>query len=201
MSKKFELNKVFTTLGASNHAKEDREENDYYATYPLAVEKLLEVENFSNLIFEPCAGEGHISETLKNNGFTVITNDLVKRNYELDLNLDFLKLSSSFTNETNYDIITNPPYKYAQEFILKSLELISPNNKIAMFLKLTFLEGSKRYKELFSKFPPEKIYVFKSRVPCAKNGNFNKEGKGKAICYCWYIWKKNYKEEPKIYWL
>ena len=34
-------NSVYKTLGASNHCKEDREENDYYATDPLALVSLL----------------------------------------------------------------------------------------------------------------------------------------------------------------
>ena len=43
-----------------------------------------------------------------------------------------------------FDIITNPPYKYAKEFVEKSLELIREGGKVAMLLKLTFLEGQKR---------------------------------------------------------
>lgn len=35
-------NSIFTTLGASNHALEEREQHDYYATDPKAVELLLE---------------------------------------------------------------------------------------------------------------------------------------------------------------
>ncbi len=36
--------KVFIALGATNHAKGEREEYDYYATEPRATELLLEVE-------------------------------------------------------------------------------------------------------------------------------------------------------------
>ena len=35
---------IFMNLGASNHAKETREENDYYATESIAGKLLLEVE-------------------------------------------------------------------------------------------------------------------------------------------------------------
>ena len=51
--------KVFTTLGASNHALEEREQHDYYATDPKAVELLLELEQFAPVIWEPACGEGH----------------------------------------------------------------------------------------------------------------------------------------------
>lgn len=56
-----ELRKVYTTLGASNHVKEDREINDYYATDPKAMELLLKEENFSKNIWEcACGGGTHI---------------------------------------------------------------------------------------------------------------------------------------------
>jgi hypothetical protein len=34
---------IYVTLGASNHVEEEREENDYYATHPKAIEMLLEL--------------------------------------------------------------------------------------------------------------------------------------------------------------
>ena len=39
--------KVFSTLGSSNHALEEREAFDYYATDPKAVEMLLKLEQFA----------------------------------------------------------------------------------------------------------------------------------------------------------
>ena len=44
--------KVFTTLGSSNHVPEEREAFDYYATDPRAVEMLLELEQFSPVIWK-----------------------------------------------------------------------------------------------------------------------------------------------------
>ena len=45
MSKDWTGNKaaVFVCNGATGHAKEEREENDYYATDPIAAEWLLEI--------------------------------------------------------------------------------------------------------------------------------------------------------------
>ena len=43
--------------------------------------------------------------------------------------------------------------------------------KVAMFLKLTFLE-SKARRELFERYPPKVVYVSSSRLQCAKNGDF-----------------------------
>ena len=52
------------------------------------------------------------------------------------------------------DIVTNPPYAFAQEFVEKALAIIPEGRKVAMFLKLTFLEG-KRRAALFENTPPD----------------------------------------------
>lgn len=97
------------------------------------------------------------------------------------------------------DIITNPPYKYAKEFVEKALEVIKSGNKVAMLLKIQFLESEKRY-GLFKDNPPKYVYVFTKRVSCAMNGDFDSYPSS-AMCYAWYIWEKGYKGEPVIRWL
>ena len=54
-------NSIYTTLGASNHTDENRQQHDYYATEPRAMELLLAEEQFSSVIWECACGEGHLS--------------------------------------------------------------------------------------------------------------------------------------------
>ena len=100
------------------------------------------------------------------------------------------------------DIVTNPPYKYAKEFVEHALDIVPQGSMVAMFLKLTFLEGQKR-KELFKKHPPKYVFVSSSRLQCAKNGDFVRYGKGvnTAVAYAWYIWIKGYTGETVIRWV
>lgn len=63
------------------------------------------------------------------------------------------------------DILTNPPYKYAKEFIEHAMTIIPNGRKVFMFLKLQFLEGKARG-ELFKKYPPRYVYVSRA-VFCA----------------------------------
>lgn len=190
---------VFTCNGASNHSESEREKNDYYATEPRAVELLLEVEEFCPYIWECAVGGGHIAEVLKAHKYKVRTSDIIDRGYPSTEIIDFLKVTKSdIDGDFSRDIITNPPYKYAKEFVEKALELSMDSTKIAMLLKLTFLE-SKARRELFRKYPPKTIYVFSERVDCAKNGDFTKSNK--AIAYAWYIWEKGYKGNPTIKWI
>lgn len=186
---------AFKMLGASNHCEDDREENDYYATDPKAIDELLKYETFSEHIWECACGGGHLSERLKEHGYSVLSTDLIDRNYKhLNCQLDFLN------NDFKYhgDIITNPPYKYCTEFVLTALSKIPNGNKVAMFLKLQTLEGQKRYDEIFSKYPPKTIYVFVKRIECAKNGEFKGTS---AVCYTWFVWEKGFVGNPIIKWI
>lgn len=191
---------IFVCHGASNHTEEDRQVDDYYATEPRATELLLEQEKFSDIIWEPACGGGHMTKVLEEHGYNVISSDIVDRGYPYTQILDFLKVNPEHINHV--DIITNPPYKYAKEFVEKALDMSVDGVKVAMFLKLTFLESKSR-KKLFEKFPPKVIYVSSSRLQCAKNGDFEKYGKGvgTAVAYAWYVWEKGYTGEPVIKWI
>ena len=189
---------VFTCHGASNHTEEERQIDDYYATEPKATELLLERETFTEQVWECACGGGHMSETLKNNGYKVFSSDIVDRGCPDTHIINFLK----HNEQNNFDIITNPPYKFAKEFVEHALDISEPGVKVAMFLKLTFLEGKAR-KKLFEKYPPKKVYVSSARLQCAKNGDFEKYGKGvgTAVAYGWYIWEKGFDGKPTIEWI
>lgn len=184
---------VFKTLGASNHSLGEREKDDYYATEPKATEWLLKLETFNGPILEPSCGEGHISEVLINGGYQVVSRDLIDRGYgEV---ADFL---SADNTKWDGDIITNPPYKYAQEFVEKALQIIPDGCKVAMFLKVQYLEG-KRRRKMFDTMPPKRIWVSSSRLKCAINGDFDNMT-GSATAYAWFIWEKGFHGDTIIKW-
>ena len=186
---------TYVTLGASNHSTTERENNDFYATEPKALELLLNIEEFDPYVWECACGKGHLSEVLKKRGYIVKSTDLIDRGYG-EGNVDFLLC----TEKHNGDIITNPPYKYAQQFVEHALELIPDGNRVAMFLKLTFLE-SKNRREMFEKYPPEYIYVSSSRLQCALGGDFESyKGNSSAAAYGWFIWRKGFTGEPRVRW-
>lgn len=190
---------MFVTLGASNHTDKERESNDFYATDPMAIDKLVGVMSLPSKIWECACGLGHLSEELKSFGFKVVSTDLVDRGYG-DV-VDFLQTKD--IPEGCTCILTNPPYKYALDFIKHSLDLLPENALCIMFLKTTFLEGQKRYDELFSKNPPHYVLQFSRRVLCAKNGEFQrmKDGGGSAVSYAWFVWKKGYQGNTVIKWI
>lgn len=190
---------TFVTLGSSNHSEGEREVNDYYATDPHALELFLEAikrDSFKlcKRIWECACGQGHLSKILIDKGYIVKSTDLIDRGYG-EGGIDFLKQREGWHG----DILTNPPYKYAEDFVEKALKLLEQGNHCVMFLKVQFLEGQSR-RELFEHCPPKYVYVHSKRANCAKNGNFEKYGSS-AICYCWYIWEKGFKGESIIRWI
>ena len=191
---------TFVTLGASNHSDKEREKNDYYATDPKALEIFLDKLQEDGIelhkkIWECTCGEGHLSKVLKDKGYDVFSSDLINRGYGIG-DKDFLKITNI---DIKSDILTNPPYKYAKEFVEKALEIQANGYYTIMFLKIQFLEGKAR-KELFKKYPPKYVYVNSSRQTCAMNGKFE-EYTTTAICYCWFVWQKGFKGEPIIRWI
>lgn len=192
MSKKYLTG---TSLSGTSTTR-DRVEHDYYATPPESTLKLLEVEEFKGNVLEPCCGEGHISEVLKENGYDVISNDLMDRGYG-EYNQDYLTSSNLKAD----NVITNPPFKYAKEFIEKSLQ--DTTGKVAMFCKIQLLEGVSR-KELFENTPLKTVYVFSKRQNPLRNGSpVDENGKkwASTMCFAWFVWEHGYKGSPEIKWI
>lgn len=185
----------FVTLGSSHHSEHERQSHDYYATDPKAIELLLDVERFNN-VWEPACGEGHLSKVLDKRGMLARSTDYIDRGYGQG-GIDFLSID---VNEWKGDIVTNPPFKYAQEFVEKSLTITRKGSKVAMFLRIQFLETKER-KAFFLNHPPKTIYVSSSRILCALNGDFEKYKKnGSASCYAWFIWENGFCGDTVIKW-
>lgn len=191
-------NSIFKTLGATNHTTKEREYNDYYATDPIAIDSLIQSGGqISHKVWEVACGEGHLAKRLEQYGHEVYATDLVDRGYGKG-GVDFLQCQDKW----NYDILTNPPYKYALQFIEHGLELIPDGSKVFMFLKLQFLEGKARRK-LFDTGCLKTLWVSTSRILCAKNAMFEemKAGGGSAVAYGWFEFQKGYKGDPVIKWI
>ena len=180
-------------------ANTDRIAHDYYATPPRAVIEILKYESFSEKIWEPCCGGGHIAETLKGFGFQVQATDLFNYGYGKS-GIDFLKHKTL----VDADIVTNPPYIQAELFIRQGISLLTATHKLAMFLRLNFLETQNRG-QLFEEYPPALIYVSSSRLGCAPNGNFKKRANGElyypsSVIYAWFIWEYGYIGTTSLHW-
>jgi len=138
----------------------------------------------TDVVWEPACGAGHMSKPLKEYFGEVISTDIHPYGYGEVHN---------FLNEDNplvgcRWIITNPPFKLAEEFALKALYYPCKPN-VALFVRTNFVESKSRYENLFTIFPPTNILQFVERVPLIK-GRVNPKAVS-ATAYCWIVWRHN----------
>ena len=202
---------LFRLMGASNHCKDEREATDFYSTDPDCINDLLAREEFGETILEPCCGSGNLSKALEEKGKVVISTDLYDHGYGIS-GVDFFKEYTVISN----DVITNPPYMCQTEFVEHALKALQPGHKMALFLKIQFLEGQERAEKIFSRKQLETVYIYSKRVACYKNderyqknedGSYkldkdgNKKKIGSAACYAWFIFSADYQGDPTIRWI
>ena len=200
-AKQVRANKVWKTLGASNHVEEERQAEDFYETDPSAVNRLMQASNIYHpgkdaLIWECAVGRGALAHKLEEFGYTVVGSDLIDRsNGEYPVS-DFFKTDRG-ADEGKLCILTNPPYSMATDFILHSMKMLKPGEKCYMLLKTLFLEGQTRRKKIFDNPGISLDYVlqFSKRINCYKDGI--KTENGGAQSYAWYIFRKVGENEPK----
>jgi hypothetical protein len=141
---------VFSIMGATNHSEGEREMNDFYATDPSVIDLLKVKYDIPLKVWECACGTGLLSERLKALGHEVVSTDLIDRGYcDVQNFFEAMKMP-----EGCKCILTNPPYKFATEFVLHALELLPDGGQAVFFLKTTFLETERRYRELFRFTPP-----------------------------------------------
>lgn len=102
------------------------------------------------------------------------------------------------------DIVTNPPYVQAQAFVEHALSLLTEGHKVAMFLRLVFLETQAR-KTLFDRSPPVRVHISSQRLGCAKNGEFKVRPNGElyypsSVAYAWFVWEAGHQGPTTIDW-
>lgn len=181
-------------MGASNHTDAERSKLDYYGTDPRSTHALLAVEKFNQNIWEPCAGHHLIVDELTKAGYTVRASDIADyEGFEHEV-VNFLDCEGKWHG----DIITNPPYDIATDITVKALSMLEPGNKLAMFLRLQYLEGAGRYNKIFKDNPPKTVYVFVNRQASSKVDDFSV---GSAVAYCWYVWEKGFKGDTTLKWI
>lgn len=171
----------------------NRERDDFYPTPPRATKALLSVEKFKGDIWEPACGDGAISKILEDAGYAVTSTDLIDRGYG-DGGIDFLL--DYQTRAAN--IITNPPFKLAEEFVRHALHVTT--GKVAMLARLAFLEGKAR-RQMFESTPLARVWVFSSRLAISRAGEEWRSKQGGLIAFAWFVWDHEHSGPPTIGWL
>lgn len=164
---------------------------DFYPTPSWATYALMENESFRGEIWESACGDGAMSTVLENTGAKVHSSDLFDRGYG-EAGVDFRAASRKFEN-----IITNPPFNAAEEFVHSGLRLAG--RKFALLLRLAFLEGAGRQHSIFKKAAPSKVWVFSERITFYPK-NAVQKGSG-TTAYAWFVWDQDHSGPTELCWL
>ena len=81
-------------------------------------------------------------------------------------------------------IITNPPFRLAEQFITTALPLAERG--VAMLCRTVFAESRARYLALFRDRPPSDVLIFSGRVPMLRD-RLDRKGSS-ATSYSWFVW-------------
>ncbi|MGO9675137.1 MAG: SAM-dependent methyltransferase [Methylocella sp.] len=179
--------------------KEAADSPDDFPTPPWATRGLLEyiIDDRSKLAtqtcLEPACGAGHMAKVLREYFADVSCSDAY--DYGYGSVRDFL----TFPYETNSCdwVITNPPFRLAEEFVIRSL--LVARKGVAILARTVFLESIGRYDAIFRDNPPSKFAQFTERVPMVK-GRLDKKATT-ATGYAWLVWEKDAQRSPRLMWV
>src|SRR5262249_39721009 len=141
---------------------------DDFPTPPWATRALIEhvlegKQTFKKLTcLEPACGAGHMSKVLQEYFGNVQSADAYV--YGFGEVTDFLPYPSP-THSADW-VITNPPFRLAEDFIIRSMKIA--RRGIAILARSVFLESVGRYDGIFRHMPPTKFAQFVERVPMVK---------------------------------
>ena len=204
--------------------KVDREKNDQYFTPSKPVERLCKeiicIKPYNIYypynILDPCAGTGIWGATyhsLNNRGelYGVDIDPNMKKPEAYDYwdNDNFLTMD--FRSKKFDVIISNPPFKHAEEFVVKGLSLLAEGGHLAYLLPLAFMSTVGRFERLFNNgLHPDEIMVSSRRIDFTGQGNphtdvamfvwysmdMRKYGSSDTIMH-WFDWEKEKSDDEE----
>lgn len=179
-------------VGDDPEGKRERHAEDFYRTGEIATRALLAVERFPGTVWECACGDGAMSRVIEREsvGTThVLSTDLVDRGYGTP-GLDFLRCPAAIGID---HVVTNPPFRLVDEFVLRAIEL-RPPGKVALIARTLLLEGTRRRKAIFDRFPPARVWVFPYRIPMTR-GDFATPRIG-LMSFSWFVWEAPFGRGP-----
>lgn len=177
---------------------EPNDSSDDFPTPPWATRALIEHVIDRNALsgftcLEPACGAGHMARVLKEYFGEVFYGDAY--DYGYGPVQDYLT-SEHHANSVDW-VITNPPFRLAEEFVLRSLSIA--RRGVAMLVRTVFLESVGRYNRLFQHTPPTKFAQFVERVPMVK-GRLDEKA-STATGYAWLVWEHGSNGHSRVIWI
>lgn len=171
---------------------------DFFPTPPWATRALVEhvlrplgLDPALMWAWDPCCGEGHMAETLRETFAKVDASDVFDygRGYRV---ADVLADSEIHRHGADL-VITNPPFNIAFDIALRAL-VSGRHMGVFLLVRTAWIEGEARYTRLFSIYPPDVFAPFVERVPMVA-GRYDPKASS-ATSYAWVGWLPRDVERP-----
>lgn len=185
-----------------------RNANDWYVEPAEAAHALIDAERFEGETLDPACGGGNIVRVFRARGLDAWGTDLVMRYDQMETDgmpRPMFGCTGDFTRPvpdecySNVDnIVSNPPFKIAERFIVNGLK--RARRKVALLQRLAFLEGQQRA-ALFLSSPLARVHVFSYRISMPPGGVTGIEAKGGSVAFAWFVWEHGHQGPPTINWL
>jgi hypothetical protein len=179
---------------------EARDSRDDFPTPPWATRALLEhvLTEFGPFepqsVLEPACGSGYMVRPLCEHFGEVLASDIYP--YGCGSVRDYLAVPYE-ANAVDW-VITNPPFRLAEDFVQRSL--IVARKGVAILARTVFIESVGRYRNLFLKNPPCRFAQFTERVPMVR-GRLDRTA-STATGYAWLVWSKDTRSQrPELVWI
>lgn len=174
--------------------------DDLYETPRVAVQTLLAVEEIPAAVWEPCCGPGAIVAELRGAGRTVVATDLVDYGCpDSRPNIDFLMERTA--PDDVLAIVTNPPFKLAEEFVEKAIELVP---EVYMLMRVAFLEGLRWEQKKFRRHLA-RVHVFAPRLPMMhRHGWDGPVNSNSGMAFAWFSFQRDWARKggrPTVDWI
>jgi hypothetical protein len=160
-----------------NQFNPNRSPTDLYPTAGGWTRALLGQVRLRGPLWEPAAGNGDMVRELERAGYQVQATDVLT-------GTDFLTSTVPWPGS----IITNPPYRFAYEFIDRALALAA--HQVAMLLPMGALGGSARCRRLWQPRPPTLILVIANRMVV--------HGKPSQFNHVWAVWDRRVRRPDTV---
>jgi hypothetical protein len=171
----------------------DRDDHDFYVEPAWCAARLLAVEPFAGLIWDPAAGLGTILRAARAAGLSNLASDIADRG--CGARHDFLTAPALTTGA--FSVVTNPPFALAREFVERALTLGAA--KVAVIFPTARLNAARWLEAL----PLSRIWLLTPR-PSMPPGNVilrgEKPGGGKTD-FAWLVFDRTYSGPPVMRWL
>lgn len=179
---------------------------EHFETPAWAIEAILDVELFSDIVWDPCTGTGCMAAAANARGYKTLATDihdwghLSAYGQPITKTFDFLgEGHRDFWTDQDGDltIFMNPPFSKAERFVKVAHDLGA--RKIVCFQRFAWWEAAIR-RHFWENYTPSRIHICGARANCWRHDIPEEKRKGGSspTAHAWFVWERGHPPGPTL---